>query len=57
MATGGHGHYVWLVFDTHQKLFDFKINVFLEFAFWVLTRIRKHVNREDFLQNLNSSFP
>ena len=33
MATGGHGHYVWLVFDTDQKLFDFKINVFFEFAF------------------------
>ena len=29
VATGRQGHFVWLVFDTDQRFFDFKINFFL----------------------------
>ena len=32
VATGRHGHFVWLVFDTDQKFFDFKISFFVEFV-------------------------
>ena len=32
VATGRHGHFVWLVFDTDQNFFDFKINFFFEFV-------------------------
>ena len=30
VAIGRHGHFVWLVFDTDQKFFDFKISFFVE---------------------------
>ena len=29
-ATGKHGHFVWLAFDTDQRFFDFKINFLFE---------------------------
>ena len=32
VATGRHDHFVWLVLDTDQKFFDFKINFFFEFV-------------------------
>ena len=32
VATGRHGHFVWLAFDTDQRFFDFKINFFFEFV-------------------------
>ena len=32
VATGRHGHFVWLVFDTDQNFFDFKISFFFEFV-------------------------
>ena len=31
-ATGKHGHFVWLAFDTDQRFFDFKINFLFEFV-------------------------
>ena len=32
VATGKHGHFVWLAFDTDQRFFDFKINFLFEFV-------------------------
>ena len=32
VARGRHGHFVWLVFDTDQRFFDFKINFLFEFV-------------------------
>ena len=32
VATGKDGHFVWLAFDTDQRLFDFKINFLFEFV-------------------------
>ena len=32
VATGRHGHSVWLDSDTDQRFFDFKIKFFFEFV-------------------------
>ena len=32
VATCRHDHFMWLAFDAHQRFFDFKINILLEFV-------------------------
>ena len=31
VATGRHGHFEWLLFDTDHRFFDFKINFLFDF--------------------------
>ena len=45
MARGRHGHFVWLAFDTNQRLFDLKINFLFEFVsssswLFIISRVR-----------------
>ena len=32
LARGRYGHFVWLAFDTNERVFDLKINFVFEFV-------------------------
>ena len=45
VASGRHGHFEWLAFDTDQRFFDFKINFLFDFLwsasrFLIISRVK-----------------